>query len=309
MPRITYLSDGNRTLEAEAGQTLLQSSLSHGLPHTHLCGGQGRCSTCRVAILEGLGHCEPRGAAEGAIAVARNFAPEIRLACQTRIRGDVVLRRLVLDELDVSLVAGEPQGCKGGGGQERTLAILFADIRGFTAFSEGQLPYDVVHVLNRYFQAVSPCIEAVGGRVDNYMGDGLLALFGVGGEEDPAGSAVRAGLAMLTAVEHLNPYMEAQFGTQLRIGLGVHLGEAVLGAVGAGERRRLTAIGDAVNLASRIEGATKEVGATFLLSEQAFAAVSGWVRAGRRFELPLRGKTGLFRLVEVLRFEEGPAAP
>src|SRR3954468_10190872 len=100
MHRITYVIDG-RTAPIGDGETILRASLRAGIPHAHACGGQARCSTCRVQIVEGLDHCLPRNEREDALATRLHFAPEIRLACQTAVIGDVKLRRLVLDAEDI----------------------------------------------------------------------------------------------------------------------------------------------------------------------------------------------------------------
>jgi adenylate cyclase len=309
MPRLTYLNE--KVVETDAATSILHTSLKNGIPHTHVCGGNAKCSTCRVLILEGLEHCCPRNDKEQKMAERRNFSPPVRLACQTTVGGDVTLRRLVLDDEDVRLVDGEIAGAAPRSvGEERHLAILFSDIRDFTAFSEAHLPYDVIHVLNRYFSRIGSIINHHHGQIDNFMGDGIMALFGLDHPAEATLNAVRAGLEMLTAVEAMQPYFEVQFKTNFRIGIGVHYGEVVLGTVGAGERRRLTAIGDAVNLASRIEGANKEAGTQFLISESAYEQVKDRVRIGKHFDIAIKGKTGRYWLHEVVTLSApGQAGP
>jgi adenylate cyclase len=310
MPRITY---SNETMvEVDPATTILQASLRNGIPHTHVCGGNARCSTCRVLVLDGLQYCCPRNEKEQKMADRRHFSPQVRLACQTTVSGDVVLRRLVLDDEDVELVDQEMAGgaIPRSVGEERQLAILFADIRNFTTFAEAHLPYDVVHVLNRYFNRVGAIINHHGGQINNFIGDGLMALFDAPGPPGEAGTgdggpnptlnAVRAGLEMLRAVEAMQPYFEAQFRINFRIGVGIHYGEVVLGTVGAGDNRRLTAIGDSVNLASRIESANKEAGTELLISEEAHERVKDFVRLGKHCQLAIKGKTGTYSLHEVV---------
>jgi adenylate cyclase len=301
MPRIRYLTDG-RTIDSGPGATLLRASLDNGIPHTHVCGGNAKCSTCRVLVIEGLEHCGPRNEKEARLAGSRGFAANIRLACQTTVSGDVTLRRLVLDAEDVALVDAEAKGAAiGSAGEERRVAILFSDIRNFTAFSEKQLPYDVVHSLNRYFHRVEAVVARHGGRVDNFIGDGMMALFGTAAASaNPSLDAVRAALDMLGEVAAMRPYFDAHFKFDLRIGIGIHCGEVVLGAVGFGDRRRLTAIGDAVNLASRIERMNKEAGTSLLVSASTWENVRGEVRGGRQLEVPLKGKSGKYPLYEVV---------
>src|SRR5574340_186223 len=251
LPTITYLPD-NKSVAAEQGETILETSLRHGIPHTHVCGGNARCSTCRVIILDGLENCSPRNSREQGLTDCLHFGPQIRLACQTMVTGPVTVRRLVLDEEDVELTSQlTPDKTPITAGQEKKIAILFADIRRFTAFSEALPPYDVIHVLNRYFNQMGKVIKQNGGYIDNYMGDGLMALFGVDDPRDAALRATRAGLGMLEAVEQLGAYLENIYAMSFQIGIGVHYGEVVLGSIGAKDARRMTAIGDAVNLASR----------------------------------------------------------
>jgi len=149
MPKITF--HGEKTVEIATDKTILETSLSSGIPHTHVCGGNARCSTCRVFILDGLENCMERNEKEKALAERRKFEPRIRLACQTKVSGDVTCKRLVKDEDDIAMLSqeiGPEHACTG---QEKRLVIYFSDLRGFTTFSENNLPYDVVHVLNKYF--------------------------------------------------------------------------------------------------------------------------------------------------------------
>jgi adenylate cyclase len=308
MPYLHVLPD-DKQIEAAAAETILHASLRAGVPHTHVCRGHARCSTCRVSIVEGVEHCAPRNPAEQAMAERLGFSPELRLACQTTLTGDVQLRRLVLDEEDAALVNQLQPGADAGSvGEERRVAILFADIRGFTPFAEALPAYDVVHALNRYFHRVGDVIHRWGGCIDNYVGDGLMALFGAEEADDAAWRAVRAGLGMLDAVEQLQPYLRAAYGRGFDIGVGIHCGEAVVGAVGAPGGRRRTAIGDAVNFASRVEAANKGAGTRLLISEETYRQVEGRVRVGRPVRVSLPGKSGQYTLYEVVAADEAASA-
>jgi adenylate cyclase len=176
---ISYAPDARR-VEASPGETILEAALRAGIRLTHACGSKARCSTCRVAILQGLANCSPRTRAEQAVADHLRFKPMIRLACQTRIAGPLSARRLVLDDQDEELaVESMSDLVTDEAGEERHVAILFADIRGFTAFAEKLLPYDVIHALNRYYYQIARIVKRHGGIVDNYMGDGVLIVFGL----------------------------------------------------------------------------------------------------------------------------------
>ena len=240
MPNVSYVIE-KKEVEAEPDETILHVSLSSGIPHAHACGGNARCSTCRVLITEGLDNCAPRNEKEQALAERLHFAADVRLACQTTINDDVKLRRLVLDEEDLlltnQLVRGEVLSASG---EEKKLAILFSDIRGFTPFAEALPPYDVVHVLNRYFHKMGQVIARFGGTIDNYAGDGLMALFGMDDSGDAPLQAVKAGLGMLEAVESFRPYLENIYSRSFQIGIGIHYGECVVGEIGAENLRRVT---------------------------------------------------------------------
>ena len=243
--------------------------------------------------------------AERSIAQRLRFHPALRLACQMIAEGPMTVRRLVLDEQDAKLVDQRPRTVSqsiSAAGEERELAILFADIRGFTTFSESLPPYDVVHVLNKYFHAVGLPIEERGGYIDNYMGDGLMALFGLQDERggSPVLRALQAALGMLAAVDQLKPYLRAVFDQSFDIGIGIHYGCAVVGSVGAVGRERVTVIGDAVNLASRIESANKLFGTRLLLSTEAYAQVAQTAQVRASYKTALPGKSGIHELFEVI---------
>lgn len=158
----------------------------------------------------------------------------------------------------------------------------------------------MLHLLNRYFQRVGAVIQQHHGQIDNFMGDGLMALFGLERPDSAVVDATHAAVAMLAVVATMRPYMAAQFHFELEIGIGVHVGDVVWGAVGVGDRRRLTAIGDAVNLAARIEAENKQIGSHFLLSEAAWVDVRDRVQTGRQVTAALKGKSGHHRLYEVV---------
>src|SRR6185369_8298566 len=168
-----HVGPDDKQIVMRGSETILAASLREGIPHAYACGGRARCSICRISVEEGLEFCSPRSKGEQIVAERLNFSPKTRLACQTKITGHVNVRRLVVDDDDVEFTRGIAQGPRPASiGEEKKLAILFADVRGFTALSERMSPYDVIYFLNRYFHLTSQVIESYGGYVDNYMGDG-----------------------------------------------------------------------------------------------------------------------------------------
>ncbi len=255
--RLTY--PGGRIVRVVRGPTILEASRLNGVPHASVCGGRGRCSTCRVRIGAGSEHLPPPDASEQRVLDRITAAPDVRLACQVRPTHDIVVTPLLPPH------AGPREGYLGRAahhGQEREIAILFADIREFTALSESKLPYDVVFILNRYFTTMGSAIEEAGGRVDKFIGDGVMALFGIDtNAQDAARQALQAARLMSAQLRDLNMLLAADLPRPLRIGIGIHAGPAIVGEMGYAAATSLTAIGDAVNTASRLEAATKEFGA------------------------------------------------
>jgi adenylate cyclase len=293
----------NRDVDIAEDQTILKASLDAGIPHIHVCGGHARCSTCRVLVLEGVENCLPRNADEQRMADRLRFDNTLRLACQTRVIGNVKLRRLVLDHDDEMLTSQfEETAVSSAVGEEKEVAILFCDIRGFTSFSEILYPYDVIHVLNRYFTRMEQVVAQHGGEVDNYLGDGLMVRFDDTCGAHPALCAVRAGLDMLAALEDINPYVQNLHNRPIQIGIGIHYGTVVVGTLGTAFRR-ITAIGDNVNLASRIESANKEIGTRFLISSETYELVKDHIEARPHYKLTIKGKSGTFCVYEVLKLK------
>ncbi|TGM95454.1 peroxidase family protein [Leptospira yasudae] len=284
--------------ENSSPQSLLEISLSHGIPHTHACGGNARCSTCRVLVLENPSNLSEPEQNEKDLSQKKGFPESVRLACQAKVLGDVRVRRIVLDDEDYNLTI---PGSAAISGEEKEIAILFSDIRDFTSFSESHLPYDVIHILNRYFYKMGDIVLKHGGKIDKYIGDGLMALFGVdgGSSEEVCLSAIRAAKEMEIELYSLNEYLKSHFHTNFRIGVGVHYGSCILGQLGHPANMSFTAIGDSVNMASRIESKTKKAGVSVLISESAYAQVKDRVLKGKTFSTQLKGKTGDYKLYEV----------
>jgi adenylate cyclase len=302
----TFEAPDQIVVDVPERQTLLNAALAAGIPHTHVCGGNARCSTCRVIVLEGLENIDPPNAEERALAERLGLPREVRIACQATVHGPTRVRRLVLDEEDVQLVnrMRKAKVDMTPIGEEIRVAILFSDIRGFTPFTESLLPYDVIHVLNRYFEAMGTTVVAEDGFINNYMGDGFMALFGVDGKRDAAARAVRSALAMLDIMNtKVSPYLLSTYGRTFDIGIGIHYGEAVVGPIGSADRKTVTAIGDAVNFASRIESANKEVGTRLLISDATYREIAHNVTVGKTAHVHVKGKTGEYLLHEITKFD------
>jgi len=306
MPSINFQND--RLVEAtDPNCTLLQVSLAAGIPHVHACGGNARCSTCRVMVHEGLENLSPRNPAELKLALRKGLESNIRLACQTKARGDAHVRRLVIDDSDAdSAIAARTRST----GKEVRVAILFSDIKDFTPLSEKQLPHDIIHILNRYFRLLGEMVLKHDGYIDKYIGDGMMALFGLD-DPDPTFAcldAVSAALEIQAGHAAMNDYLHKYFGISIETRVGIHFGEAVVGQMGHPLKQQFTAIGDSVNAASRVESACKAAGVHFLISDTVYQLVKTRVRTGKEVSAQLKGKQGDYRLYEVLELLNGAAS-
>ncbi|MEM6666057.1 MAG: adenylate/guanylate cyclase domain-containing protein [Pseudomonadota bacterium] len=289
---VTY--PGNVTVRSAAGPTLLEISRANNIPHTSICGGRARCSTCRVLVVDGLENQPEKSAAEHKVLDRFGDDERIRLACQLRPNADLAVQPLV--PVDGALATGTGQDAYHWG-VEREVVIMFADLRNFTGLSEARLPFDVVFLLNRYLGLMSEAIRGAGGHVDKFIGDGIMAIFGM--DTDPktaARQALVASAAMADALDLLNQEFASSDGIDLRIGVGLHAGPAILGRIGAagagGAAAGITALGDTVNAASRLESATKELKTFLAISAETYAlARPDQPDAIRRSTITVKGKT------------------
>ncbi len=262
--RLTY-PDGRQVL-VPRGLTVLEASRFAGIPHASVCGGRSRCSTCRVRITRGFDSL-PRAMPEELRVLRRVGAPpNVRLACQLRPTHDLSLVPLL------PATASARDGMARPGylaGQEREIAVLFADLRGFTALAERRLPYDVVFLLNRYCEAVGTAIERAGGVPNQFTGDGVMALFGVEtGPDAGCRGALIAAHEIVGSLEALSQTLAADLDAPLQVGIGIHAGPAIIGQMGYGAAVYLTAVGDTVNVASRLQELTKPYACQLVISEQ-----------------------------------------
>ena len=285
--RIAY-PDG-REVSVPRNFSVLEASRFANIPHASICGGRGRCSTCRVRVTHGFSALPVASAAEQRVLHRVGAPPNVRLACQLRPTRDLSIVPLLPASAQARDGYAQPSYLAG---QERTIAVLFADIRTFTAIAERKLPYDLVFLLNSYFEAAGEAIVSAGGIVDKFIGDGVMALFGVeSGPEEGSRQALAAAKVMAEQVHALSQRLAEELDAPLKIGIGIHCGPAVVGRMGYGSSVHLTAIGDTVNVASRLQDATKEFGCQLVISEQV-ARQSG-LNAERfaRHELKVRNRS------------------
>jgi adenylate cyclase len=260
---ITY--PGGRVVRVPIGCAVLDASRRAGIPHASICGGRGRCTTCRIRVLRGADTLPAPDASEQSALVRLRAGPSVRLACQLRPRGDTA----VLPLLPPDITASDPQR-RGpeGGSIERFVVIMFVDIRRSTALVEKRLPYDVVFLLNHFFDAVAGAVVEAGGMPNQFLGDGMMAIFGMRvAPREACRQALAAGQLIQRRLAEMNRTLADELPEPVAIGVGLHAGSVILGELGYRDRFLLTAIGDTVHVAARLQDLTKEHDCQLVISE------------------------------------------
>jgi adenylate cyclase len=261
------LSYGNgRTLRVPKGLSVLEASLRYNVPHASVCGGRARCSTCRIRI---IGDCSglPEPSQREAFVLSRvgTNDPSIRLACQLRPTADLSFFQLFLPGTSTANAhASNPTRI----GQERYLVSLFVDMRGSTRLAEKMLPFDTVFVVNRFLAAVAQAVMECGGRPNQFVGDGMLALFGLASNGQTAcRQALRAAALIAKNIDEVNQFLSHDLREPIGFGIGIHGGEVIVGDIGYRDHMVFTALGDAVNVAARLQDMTKSLSCEAIVSE------------------------------------------
>ena len=285
------LSYGNgRTVRVPKGLSVLEASLRYNVPHASVCGGRARCSTCRIRV---IGDCStlPVPSPREAFVLDRVGAsdPSIRLACQLRPESDLSFFQLFVPHaMSANAHASHPHRI----GQERYLVSMFVDMRGSTRLAEKQLPFDTVFIVNRFLGAVSQAVIECGGQPNQFVGDGQLALFGLAASPQLAcRQALRAAAMISVNVDELNRFLSHDLREPIRFGIGIHGGEVIIGDIGYRDHMVFTALGDAVNVAARLQDMTKSLGCEVIASEEVRITAGLAEDALPQQEVTIRGRS------------------
>jgi len=250
------------------GMSILEASIDAGIPHAHVCGGRGRCSTCRIRVDKGLDQLEPPRQKEKRVLRGIGAPENVRLACQAFPKIDLNVSPLLAHDANYKENASEQKYIHGS---DREICIMFTDLRAFTKMSEKKLPYDVVFILNQYFKLMGEIIENHGGYLDKFIGDGTMALFGIEeGPKEGSRNAIMAASQMNVELKKLNERLIHDLPFPLKMGIGIHSGDVIFGKMGYKHAKNLTAVGDAVNTASRLESLTKEFKCQLIISKYTY---------------------------------------
>jgi adenylate cyclase len=270
--RITY--PGHRVVSVPSGFSVLEASRWRGIPHASVCGGRGRCSTCKIRIVEGAQRLAAPNPVER-LTLRRIGAPAlVRLACQLRPTTDIAVEPLI-PAGKVSASGSARFDAALAGGRELQIAAMFVDLRESTRLATGRLPFDALFIFDRYIQSVTEAIRRNRGYTTSIAGDGVMSAFGVDGT---AGSAARnafqAALEIWKGLEILSEELADELRVPLRIGIGIHFGTAVVGLVRTGESQSLQFLGDTGNVAAKLEAHSKELNCTLVASLEAINLIA-----------------------------------
>ena len=285
------LSYGNgKTIRVPKGLSVLEASLRHRVPHASVCGGRARCSTCRIRV---IGDCTslPKPSQREAFVLDRvgsESDPAIRLACQLRPEADLSFFQIFLPHTSAAGVASAPSHI----GEERYLVSMFVDMRSSTRLAENRLPFDTVFIVNRFLGAVSQAVIECGGEPNQFLGDGQLALFGLHtNRQNACRQALRAAAMIGANVAELNQFLKHDLREPIRFGIGIHAGEVIVGDIGYRDHMVFTALGDAVNVAARLQDMAKTLGCEAVVSEEVRKTAGLSADALPHQEVEIRGRT------------------
>ena len=285
------LSYGNgRIVRVPKGLSVLEASLRNDIPHASVCGGRARCSTCRIRV---IGDCSslPEPSKREAFVLNRVGAgadPSIRLACQLRPETDIAFFQIFLPQITA---ANLPTTSVARIGLECYLVSMFVDMRGSTKLAEQRLPFDTVFIVNRFLGAVSQAVIECGGQPNQFLGDGQLALFGLRTNPKTAcGQALKAAAMIASNIAELNQFLNHDLREPIRFGIGIHGGEVIVGDIGYQDHMVFTALGDAVNVASRLQDMTKSFECEVVLSDDVRKMAGIPVAALPQQSLAIRGR-------------------
>ena len=279
----------HRQVRVPKGMSVLEASLRFNIPHASVCGGRARCSTCRVRVVSDRGAL-PRPSGREVFVLARVGAsadPSIRLACQLRPQSDVAVIPILQPNVGAGFVRGRQRMHIG---EERYVVSMFVDMRGSTKLSEVRLPFDIVFLINRFVEAASRAITDAGGQPNQFVGDGVLALFGLDVDRPTAcRQALRAASLVASNVAYLNHQFATEVREPIQYGIGINAGDVVVGDIGFRGHTVFTALGDSVNVAARLQDMTKVLNCKVIVSEDVCKTAGIAANALTRTDVEIRG--------------------
>ena len=301
--RIIVSYPGGETVSIPKGTSVLEASRKGKIPHQSVCGGRGRCTTCRVKVTANEATLTSPSAHEIKAIERVGLDDNVRLACQLRPTSDMSVQPLLNPENTLETV----RSARALTGKEQETVVLFVDLRDFTKLSEKKLPYDVVYILNKYYAVCGEIIEKNGGRLDKFIGDGIMAIFDVSSEANVnSKNALGSANAISKSMKTLNSEMKTDFSEDMRFGMGIHAGSMIVGMMGYGKTVTETAVGDNVNIAARLEELTKTYKCELVVSKYVADKANIDTKKMKPKTEDIRGRK---EVLEVFTFEKAADIP
>ena len=285
-----------KLLSGRRDQTVLETLREANISHAAVCGGRGRCTTCRVRVTKSRTPLPPPEELELRALQRVGAGPDVRLACQLRPKHDLTVTPLIQPDAKAS-AARVPAGVTG---REQAITCMFVDLRDSTRLGEQKLPYDVVFILNQFFIQLDSALRATKGHYATFNGDGLMALYGLDGDL-AAGcrNALEGAVEIQRRMEKLNVWLAAELSFPLRVGIGIHCGDAIVGAMGPPSAPMISALGDIVNVTARLEALTKEYATGLIVSEDVLLCAGIEQTGLPRHSVQIRGRDESLTIVVV----------
>lgn len=256
---ITHVPTGKQ-LSGRGDQTILDTLREADIQHASVCGGRGRCTTCRVKITAYESSLPEPGELEMLALQRIGAEPSVRLACQLKPRQNISITPLLHPDASAP-VAGVI-------GHEQQITCMFVDMRDSTRLGEEKLPYDVVFIHNQFFKQLADALHATNGHYATFNGDGLMALYGLNSDlESGCRQALEGVVQIWQRIEQLNVWLAGELKTPLRVGIGIHCGDAIVGTMGPPDSPTISALGDNINISARLEALTKEYDTGLIVSK------------------------------------------
>jgi adenylate cyclase len=285
--RIKISYPGGNEFSVPRGTTILEASRLAGIPHVSVCGGKGRCTTCRVKVVSGIEDVSEPNAHEARVIKRLGLDADVRLACQLKPSKNLSVIPLINPETK-EIKTRSPVGLSG---KEKETVVVFIDLREFTKLSEKKLPYDVVYILNKYYSVCGEIIESNKGRLDKFIGDGIMAIFdGSENSSENCKNSIKTAQMISNAIKDLNIEMKSDFSEELRFGIGIHVGNTIVGMMGYGQTVSETVVGDNVNIAARLEEMNKKYGSELVVSKDVLVAANINTNQFTNEKIKIRGR-------------------
>ena len=301
--RIIVSYPGGETVSIPKGTSVLEASRKGKIPHQSVCGGRGRCTTCRVKVTANEGTLTAPSAHEIKAIERVGLDDNVRLACQLRPTSNISVQPLLNPENTLETV----RSARALTGKEQETVVLFVDLRDFTKLSEKKLPYDVVYILNKYYAVCGEIIEKNGGRLDKFIGDGIMAIFDASSDSNVnSKNALLSANAISKNMKTLNSEMKTDFSEDMRFGMGIHAGSMIVGMMGYGKTVTETAVGDNVNIAARLEELTKTYKCELVVSKYVADKANIDTKKMKPKTVDIRGRK---EVLEVFTFEKAADIP